>query len=95
MTPSERLEVKPNPFNGSVVLRFSVPIEGRYSMIIYNALGQRVKTMFDTWVGAGAYEIHWNGKDDASSLLGSGIYLVQIKSKESAFNLTAKLMHVQ
>ena len=95
MTPSRRLEVKPNPFNGSVVLRYSVPRDGRYSMIIYNVLGQRVKTMFDTWVGAGAYEMHWNGKDDANSLLGSGMYLVQIKSEDSAFNLTAKLMHVQ
>ena len=87
--------MKPNPFNGSVVLRYSVPRDGRYSMIIYNVLGQRVKTMFDTWVGAGAYEMHWNGKDDANSLLGSGMYLVQIISEDSAFNLTAKLMHVQ
>ena len=95
MTPSKRLEVKPNPFNGSVVLRYSVPREGRYSMIIYNVLGQRVKTMFDTWVGPGAYEMHWNGKDDANSLLGSGMYLVKIISEDSAFSLTAKLMHVQ
>ena len=47
--PSEiELEVYPNPFNASAILRLSVPRPGSYVVELYNTLGQRVQ---EVWSG--------------------------------------------
>lgn len=48
-TPSEPWlsECYPNPFNPSAMLEFSVPDDGRVTIVVYDLLGRRVEMLFD------------------------------------------------
>ncbi|MGH1362710.1 MAG: FlgD immunoglobulin-like domain containing protein [Calditrichia bacterium] len=68
----------PNPFNPETRLRFDVPLldrgESRAEFVIYNALGQVVRKLYDGTLSAGTFEITWNGKTDSGANLPSGLY---------------------
>lgn len=73
----------PNPFNPMTTIRFEIPnsVNGQVStrLIIYNLLGQVVRTLLDEPLAAGTYQQQWDGKDDHGNLLSSGVYLYQMK----------------
>jgi uncharacterized repeat protein (TIGR02543 family) len=75
----------PNPFNPTTSIRFSIKEAGRTSIILYDALGQQIKTLFDTELNAGQHYYNFNGDD-----LSSGIYFYQIQSGD--FSATKKMM---
>ena len=89
------LDARPNPFNGSTVLRYAIQRDGLYSMVIYNALGQHVKTIFTFWHRVGSYETQWDGRDGENKQLGSGVYLARLTSEHRETEITAKLIHLQ
>lgn len=66
----------PNPFNPSTMISFSVEMRGRATLDLYNVLGQKVATLFDTVVEPGRlYEV----RVDAGQLA-TGIYLCRLDS---------------
>ena len=75
----------PNPFNPSTSIKFSIKETGQTSLVIYDLLGQKVKTLFDKEIIAGVHSYDLNAGD-----LSSGIYLYQIKSGD--FIATKKMM---
>ncbi|HQJ46395.1 MAG TPA: T9SS type A sorting domain-containing protein, partial [Ignavibacteriaceae bacterium] len=68
----------PNPFNPSTVIAYQVPSNEFVTLEIYNALGQKVRTLINEMKEAGEYQIMWNGKNDAGDVLSSGVYLYRI-----------------
>lgn len=69
----------PNPFHPQTTLRYSVqkdhtPVE----ISIYNARGQKVKTLLSSNVKAGQHNVFFDGKNDAGQQLGNGIYFVKM-----------------
>ncbi|MCK5527714.1 MAG: hypothetical protein KAJ05_11240, partial [Candidatus Latescibacteria bacterium] len=52
----------PNPFNGTTAIRFEVPVTGRVRLVLYNVLGQRVRTLVDAKHNAGTFAVRWDGK---------------------------------
>jgi flagellar hook assembly protein FlgD len=48
------------------------------SLEIYNALGQKVRTLINETQEAGQYEIVWDGKNNSGNELSSGIYLYRL-----------------
>jgi len=70
----------PNPFNPQTRIEYSLPKEGEVKIIIYNLLGQRVKTLIDEQQTAGHKEILWDGKGDNGTEVASGIYFYRIKA---------------
>ncbi len=68
----------PNPFNPSTRIRFDVPRvkEGplKTSLVIYNALGQVVRELYEGDVSAGSFEVEWDGKTNLGTPVPSGIY---------------------
>lgn len=76
----------PNPFNPSTVLRFEVPnLREDLSPVtleIFNALGQKVRTMFSDAVEPGVYELTWNATDDAGNLVPGGVYFAMMRSTQ-------------
>ena len=72
----------PNPFNPKTFIRFALPRDSWVKMEIYNILGQRVKTLVDEKLTAGAKEVEWDGKDDKGFEVGSGIYFYKIKADD-------------
>jgi hypothetical protein len=77
----------PNPFNPVTKIQFRV---GRLefgepvptSLIVYNILGQKVKTLVDEERLPGSYEVTWDGKNEKGIEVGSGIYFYQLKTKD-------------
>ena len=70
----------PNPFNPETHIEFALPTAERVKITIYNALGQRVKTLVDGVREAGFYREKWDGGNENGRQVGSGIYVYQIKA---------------
>lgn len=68
----------PNPFNPSTNIRFDLPLASQVSLIIYNALGQTVRTLLDRRYEAGSHQIIWDGRDDFGKPIASGVYFLRM-----------------
>ena len=74
----------PNPFNPSTKINFGIPKDGMVSLVVYNVLGQRVRTLADAPMAAGQYSITWDGRNDAGSTLSSGVYFYRLQAGATA-----------
>ena len=63
----------PNPFKPSTVIRYSIPGALDVRLVIYNVLGQEVRTLIDDSQPAGRYSLVWYGRDAAGRGVSSGI----------------------
>ena len=74
----------PNPFNSETKIDFS--IGGNNSsmtkIVVYNVLGQKVRTLLDKRMTPGDYSIRWDGNDNEGIPVGTGLYMCQIKSAD-------------
>ena len=71
----------PNPFNPSTTIPFT--IEGsdfhKIELVIFNILGQQVRTLFNGLLDSGTYEFVWGAVNDQGFQLPSGIYFYQLR----------------
>jgi len=74
----------PNPFNPSTKINFGIPKDGMVSLIVYNVLGQKVRTLADAPMAAGQYSLTWDGRNDAGSVLSSGMYFYRLQAGGTA-----------
>ncbi len=72
----------PNPFNPSTTIEFTLPRPTEISLVIYNLMGQEVRTLKRGMTDTGHHSILWHGKDNRGQLVSSGIYLVRFYSPE-------------
>jgi hypothetical protein len=70
----------PNPFNPSTRIYFEVPQTHKVKMVIYNILGQKVRTLVDENFNAGRHIINWDGRNDIGIQVPTGIYIYRIKA---------------
>ncbi|MFZ0391712.1 MAG: T9SS type A sorting domain-containing protein [Calditrichia bacterium] len=73
----------PNPFNPETEIRFSIPAEEQVEVIIYNALGQKVRTLLQQRLQAGTHKIVWNTANDLGVKVGSGVYFYGVKAGDN------------
>ena len=66
----------PNPFNPTTVIRYGIPKESTVKLVVYNILGEVVKTLVENTQKAGSYEVNFN-----ASNLASGVYIYSIQSR--------------
>jgi hypothetical protein len=71
----------PNPFNSSTTVHYSLERGADVRLEVLNILGQSVRTLFVGRQSAGGYGIEWDGCDDQSCSVGSGIYFVQLSTE--------------
>ena len=75
----------PNPFNPSTTIIFDIP-ENRggadVRLVVYDSLGQSIRTLVDGRVRSGTSSVVWDGKDAVSSEVSSGVYLCQLRMRE-------------
>jgi len=74
----------PNPFNPTTTIRYSIASAGHVSLRIYNAAGQLVRTLVDDDQAptAEGFSVVWDGKDDRSQGVSSGVYFYKLSAKE-------------
>jgi hypothetical protein len=70
---------EPNPFNPRTAIRFSVAARGPVELSIYDVGGRLVKTLVDRPMDGGLHTVVWDGTDNASHKVGSGVYWSQLK----------------
>ncbi len=72
----------PNPFNPVTIIKFDLPKRSDVKLVIYNVLGQEVKTLLNETKDSGRFEIKWDGRNNYNNVVASGLYIYRIKSGE-------------
>ncbi|MBN1351977.1 S8 family serine peptidase [candidate division KSB1 bacterium] len=80
----------PNPFNPETTIKYQLPKATFAILKVYNLLGQQVRTLVDSEKKAGFYQVHWDGRNDAGSVVSSGIYLYKIDA--DGYHKTRKML---
>lgn len=75
----------PNPFNPSTTINYSIKEDGLVKLVIYNILGQEVRTLVNEFQNAGSYSIQFNSQN-----LPSGVYIYQLQS--GSYSKTLKMI---
>jgi len=79
----------PNPFVHDTQISFSVKDEVDMQLTIRNLNGETVRTLLRGRIHRGLHQVLWDGKDDASRPLPSGVYWYTLQAQNS--RLTKKL----
>jgi hypothetical protein len=70
----------PNPFNPTTTIKYQLPKKADVKIVIYNMLGQLVRTVVDKAVDAGYQEVVWDGLNDTGSRVATGIYIYRMEA---------------
>ena len=68
----------PNPFNSSTRIPYRLQSPGPVRLVIYNALGQPLRTLVDDVQAAGGYQVHWDARDRQGSAVAAGVYFARL-----------------
>ena len=74
----------PNPFNSTTIIRYQIPATtsitrgGRALLVIYDILGQKVKTLVDEDPLPGFHSVFWDARDDKGRKVSSGVYFYRL-----------------
>lgn len=69
----------PNPFNPSTTITFSLPLNKRISLSIYNMNGQEIKKLVDDQeYNPGTHSVQWDATDDQGNPVASGVYIYRL-----------------
>ena len=80
----------PNPFNPATQINYSVPTTGQVEILVYNALGQKIRSLVNEKVSAGHHTVKWDGTNEYGTAVSSGMYFYKIKAEN--FSKTMKMM---
>ncbi len=83
----------PNPFNPTTEIEYDIPRTANISIVIFNTLGQKIRTLVNKRQTPGQYTVVWDGKDDYGRNVASGIYLYQLKTND--FVQTKKMILIK
>lgn len=70
----------PNPFNPSTTIKYQLPASGDVSLVIYNLLGQQIRSLVKETLDAGFHSIVWDGKNELGHQVASGVYIYRLQA---------------
>jgi len=79
----------PNPFNPTTNIQYDIAKASDVKIVIYNILGQPVRTLVNARQEAAKYNVVWDGKNDQGITVATGTYIYQIHAGE--FSATKKM----
>ena len=68
----------PNPFNPATTIKYSLPQAADVELMVYNVLGQPVRTLVAEHQSAGRYVVEWDATNDNGHSLSSGMYFYRL-----------------
>lgn len=83
----------PNPFNPSTSILFGLPEASDVTLTVFNAIGQKVRTLYSGLKPAGYHTFSWNGTNETGVLVGAGIYVYQLRA--GGFVQSRKMMFLK
>jgi hypothetical protein len=72
----------PNPFNPQTTISYCLPQDAHVTLVIYNILGQKVRTLVDKHQSTGVRTVNWDGKDEDGNQVSSGVYFYRLDSEQ-------------
>jgi len=69
----------PNPFSSTTQISFSLASRAHVSIEIFNLKGQMIRSMLSSYFDSGSHSMTWDGKNDSSLQVPSGIYFYNLK----------------
>jgi hypothetical protein len=81
----------PNPFNPTTTIPVLLPNAADVRLVIYNILGEEIRTVFSGTLDAGRHWMVWDGKNGAGRMVASGVYFVRLTGPQGV-NVVKKMM---
>ena len=69
----------PNPFNPITLIPYRLDADGPVRLVVYNLVGQHVRTLVNEVQAAGAYRVRWDARDGRGAAVAAGVYLVRLR----------------
>lgn len=79
----------PNPFNPTTRIAYDLAEMADVKIVIYDALGSKIRTLVNASKAAGSYNVTWDGLNDAGNKVASGVYIYTINAGN--FNAAKKM----
>ena len=70
----------PNPFNPETSLRLHLPQSGQVWLDVFDAAGQRVRSLVSGQLAAGVHVAVWDGRDQRGRDVASGTYFARLRA---------------
>ncbi len=83
----------PNPFNPTTTIRYDLPEPSKVKIVIYNVLGQKIKTLVNQRQPAGYKTIIWDGKNESGQQIASGFYFYRMVTEK--FSKVRKMLLIR
>jgi hypothetical protein len=80
----------PNPFNPTTTIRYTVPVQGRVRLRVFDLIGREVASLVDEDEVSGNYTVNWRGTDNVGAPLATGVYFYKLEG--SGQQITKKMM---
>jgi hypothetical protein len=80
----------PNPFNPVTTLRYDLPEDAMVSIMIYDVMGRRIKSLVNTTQSAGYRSVRWDATNSLGEPVSAGMYIYMIKAGQ--FTKTKKMV---
>ena len=82
----------PNPFNPETTIEYIIPKAGQISIVLFNTIGQQVRTIVDEFKTSGTYQVIWDGRNDQGEKVNSGVYFYLMRSGSCEKNMKCVLL---
>ena len=70
----------PNPFNPTTTISYQLPEPRDVTLVVYNILGQTVKSLVNDMQASGRYSIQWDGRNDLGNTVATGVYFFRLQA---------------
>ena len=87
------LQNYPNPFNPSTTISYSLAESSHARIVVFNSLGQQVRTLADGPHSAGVNVVQWDGRNENGQKVSSGVYFYRLTA--GRFVQTKRMMMVE
>jgi hypothetical protein len=84
---------RPNPFNPTTTIRFTLPSKERVGIRIYETSGRLARTLLDKEMPSGSHEIVWDGRTAGGAPTASGVYFYRMEA--GAFSDVKKMVLIR
>ncbi len=84
---------QPNPFNPNTTIRFGLLEAGSVELIIFDILGQKIRTLVRDHYPAGDHLVIWDGRNDLGRPVASGVYFYRLVNP--GFKQVRKMMLIK
>lgn len=89
--PAELHANFPNPFPTDTTFRFDLAYADAAELLVFDAQGRLVRTLFRGKAAAGRNEIVWDGRDEAGRDVASGVYYYRLRAAGLQYTRPAQL----